>query len=117
MHTNKMELGAVKIHKNVIASISSIAALEIEGVTRIGKSSPACGIIELFGFKSIGVIKVEFNKNGEIRLVVPLVIKYGCHIPDLAEKVQDNIRHALEKMLDKSPRDIHISILGVEKGS
>ena len=30
------DLGAIKIHKNAIASITSIAAAEIEGVKRVG---------------------------------------------------------------------------------
>ena len=34
---------------------------------------------------------------------------------EIAEGVQENVRQALEKMLDKSPRDISISIQGIEK--
>ena len=32
------DLGKIKIHRNVIASITSIAALQTEGVKAIGKS-------------------------------------------------------------------------------
>lgn len=116
MRTNKIELGAVKIHRDVIVSIASIAALEIKGVKQIGITSPVSGIIELFGFKGVPAIKVEFNKNDEIRIEVPLIILYGYSIPEIAEKVQDNIRQALETMLDKTPRDIYISVQGIEKG-
>lgn len=116
IRTNKIELGAVKIHRDVIISIASIAALEIKGVKQIGITSPVSGIIELFGFKGVPAIKVEFNKNDEIRLEVPLIVKYGYSVPEIVEKVQENIRQALETMLDKSARDIQISIQGIEKG-
>ena len=33
---SQTDLGKIRIHKNVIASIASIAAVEIEGVKRIG---------------------------------------------------------------------------------
>ena len=32
---NQTDLGAIKIHKNVIASIASLAAMEIEGSCRV----------------------------------------------------------------------------------
>lgn len=114
IHTDKIEVGAVKIHKNVISSIASIAALEIEGVKQIAKA-PGIDFFAFLGFKSSGMIRVEFGKNDEMRLKVPLIVKYGYSIPEIAENVQDNVRQALEKMLDKSPRDIHISIQGIEK--
>ena len=34
---SRNELGVLRIHKNVISSISSIAAIEIEGVKRVGR--------------------------------------------------------------------------------
>lgn len=114
MHANKIEAGSVKIHKNVIASIAAFAALEITGVKHIGK--PSCiAFLEFFGLKASRLIKVEFGRNGEIRLEVPLVVAYGCTIASVVESVQDNIRRSLEKMLDKSPRDIRINVQGIEK--
>lgn len=111
---SKIDLGAVKIHKNVIASIASIAALENEGVKQIGRPANF-NVGELLGLKSSKAIKVDFGKNDEIRLEIPLIVKYGYSIPEIAEGVQENVRQALEKMLDKSPRDISISIQGIDK--
>lgn len=113
--TSKLEVGAVKIHKDVIASIAGIAALEIEGVSQIGKRKDFC-VIELLGIKSPrSGIRIEFGKNDEIVLNVPLTIKYGYNISEVAESAEARIRQAIEKMLDKAPRDIRISIQGIEK--
>ena len=111
---SKIDVGAVKIHKKVIASIASIAALENEGVKQIGKLANF-DIATLLGLKSPGAIKVEFGKNDEIKVEIPLIVKYGCNIPEIAERVQESVRQAIERMTDKIPRDISINIQGIEK--
>jgi len=108
------DLGTIRIHKQVIASIASIAATEIEGVKRIGGDFKS-GLLELMGRKTSFAIKVEIDKNGEARLEIPLVIKYGFNIPDIACKAQENIQHALEKMTNLSIKDININVQGIEK--
>lgn len=112
--SSKIDLGAVRIHKNVIASIASIAALEIEGVKQVGKIV-SFDVRHLLGLNSSKAIKVEFGKNDDIELEIPIVIKYGCNIPEIAERLQENIRQAVEKMVDRIPRNISINIQGVEK--
>jgi uncharacterized alkaline shock family protein YloU len=117
MHKEELhtDLGAIRIHNNVIASIASVAATEIEGVKGIGKSFKA-GILELIDKKGPGAIKVEKDKHEEITVVVPLIIKYGFNIPEIASKVQENVRNALEKMTNLSIKDIHINIQSIERG-
>ena len=92
---SKLEVGTVKIHKDVIASIAQITPPGIKSRRR--------------------EIKVEFSKNDEIILNVPLTSKYGCNISEVAENAEVKIRQALEKMIDKTPRDIRISIQAIEK--
>lgn len=111
---SQTDLGNIRIHKKVIASIASLAAVEIEGVKRIGGDFKS-GILELIGKKNLMAIKVEIDKNEEIKLDVPLVIKYGFNIPTIADKVQENIRNALEKMTNLSVRNININVRGIEK--
>lgn len=113
---SKYENPAVKIHKNVIASIAERAAMEIDGVKQIGCKSPtAWDIRDLLGIKRTTCVKVEFSKNDEIKIEIPLIVKYGYNIPVIAESAQENIRQAIEKMLDKTPREININIQGIEQ--
>lgn len=109
------DLGAIRIHKNVIASIASLAATEIEGVKRIGGDFKS-GLLELIGKKTTLAIKVEIDKNDGVKVEVPLVIKYGSNIPDVANKVQENIRNALEKMTNLAIKDININVQCIERG-
>ncbi len=111
---SRNELGVVRIHKNVIASIASIAAAEIEGVRRVGGSLRS-GLLELIGQKSLSAIKVDISKNEEVKVEIPLIIKYGYNIPDIASRVQENVRQALEKMSDLSIKDINVNVQGIER--
>ena len=111
---SRTELGAIRIHKNVIASIASLATLEIEGSKRIGKNLKR-GILQVIGKKSASGIKVEIDKNEEIKVEIPLNIKYVFNIPDVANKVQENVRGVLEKMSNLSIKDVNINVQGIEK--
>lgn len=112
---SQTNLGKIRIHKNVIASIASIAAGEIEGVKAIGGDFKS-GILEFIGKKAISTIRVDIDKNEEIRLEVPLVIKYGFNIPEIASKAQENISNALEKMTCLAIKYIHINVQRIERG-
>lgn len=112
---SRTDLGTIRIHKNVIASIASLAAMEIEGVKRVGRDFKS-GLLELMGKKALSAIKVEIDKNEEVKIEIPLIIKYGFNIPDIANKVQESTRNALEKMTNLSIKDININVQGIERG-
>jgi uncharacterized alkaline shock family protein YloU len=105
----------IKIHKNVIASIASLASIEIEGVKRVGGDFKS-GLMELIGRKALAGIKVEVTKHDEVRIEIPLVIKYGYNIPETAARVQDAVRQALEKMTSLSLKDINVNVQAIERG-
>ncbi len=111
---SRNDLGMIRIHKNVIASVAAIAAGEIEGVKRVGMDFKS-GILEMVGKKSFSAIKVDFDRNEDVRIEVPLIIKYGYNIPDIANRVQENVRNALEKMTNLSIKDININVQGIER--
>jgi len=108
------ELGAITIHKNVIASIAALATMEIEGTKRIGRNFKS-GVLEMIGKRNLSGIRVEIDKNEEIRVDIPVIIKYGFNIPDIANKVQENVRNALERMTNLSIKDININVQGIER--
>ena len=112
---SRTDLGTIKIHKNVIASIASLAASEVEGVKQIGGDLKS-GIAEFIGKQYLPSITVEISKNEEVRIQIPLVVKYGYNIPDVADKVQNIVRKRLEKMTNLSVKDIDVNIRGIERG-
>lgn len=108
------DLGRIKVHRNVIASITSLAACQVDGVKSVGKNLRSA-VQEFLDKKEHPAVKVDIDKNGEVRLELPLVIKFGFNIPDVAAKVQENVRAALEKMTSLPIKDININVQGIEK--
>jgi uncharacterized alkaline shock family protein YloU len=112
---SRTALGTIRIHRDVIASIASLAASETEGVKDIAKDFKT-GVLEMLGKKPLSAVKVQIEKNEEVRIEIPLIIKYGFNVPEVANKAQDNIRNRLEKMTDLSVKDININVCGIERG-
>ncbi|MCX5706720.1 MAG: Asp23/Gls24 family envelope stress response protein [Candidatus Omnitrophica bacterium] len=113
---SRTDLGLIRIHKNVIASIASLSAMEIEGVKRVGFGGLRSSLMELLGQKNVSAIKIVISKNEDVKVEIPLFIKYGFSIPDIANKVQENVRTSLEKMTNLSIKDININVQGIERG-
>ncbi|MCM8797181.1 MAG: Asp23/Gls24 family envelope stress response protein [Candidatus Omnitrophica bacterium] len=111
---SRTDIGLIRIHDKVISSISSLAATEIEGVKGIRRGYRT-GFISILDKKGISAIKVIKDKNGEITVQIPLIIKYGYNIPEVAARVQENVRNNLEKMAGLIVKDINISVQGIEK--
>jgi uncharacterized alkaline shock family protein YloU len=110
---SQADLGTINIHYNVIASVASIAATEIEGVKAIGKTF-ASWFLEHLGSHT-SVIKVQIDNNEQVSLSIPLITVYGYNIPDVVSKVQENVRHAVEKTTNLTVKDICVSVQGIEK--
>jgi uncharacterized alkaline shock family protein YloU len=112
---SRTDLGVVRIHKNVISSIAAVASAEVEGVKRIGGNLRS-GVLEIIGKKPYSAINVEFDKAGEAKVEIPLIIKYDYNIPNVADSVQESVRNALEKMTNLTIKEININIQGIERG-
>lgn len=108
------DFGSIKIHKNVIASIASLAAMEIDGVKRVGGGLKN-NLFEFISGKATSAIKVEIDKNEEVKIDLPVVIKYEYNIPDVSGKIQENIRSSLERMTSLAIKEININVQGVER--
>jgi uncharacterized alkaline shock family protein YloU len=112
---DKNELGVIKIHNNVIASIAYLTALDVEGVSRICDDIKS-RILNAIGKKTqSGAIDVRQDKNDQVIVVLPIIVKYGYNIPEVATKVQERVKVAVEEATDLTPKEIIIKIKGVEK--
>lgn len=109
-----MFAGLIKIHNNVVASIAYLATLEIDGVSRVCDDLKS-RVANLLGKKTkCGAIDVK-TKQESITVIIPLVVKYGYNIPDVALKIQERVKTAIEDATDISLKDIVVKIKGVEK--
>ena len=111
---SRTDLGAIRVHKDVIASIASLASLEIEGVKKIGGDFKT-SIYELLGKREQRGIRVEIDRNDEVKLDVPLIVEYGYNVTDVARSVQENIQLSLEKMTNLTIKEINVNVQRIEK--
>lgn len=107
------ELGKVEISPEVIEVIAGIAASEVDGVASM-RGSFATGVAERFGKRSPGKgVKVELQDDG-IAIDVYVIMEYGISIPDVAQKIQDNIFQALRTMTSLEMKTANIHVVGIQ---
>ncbi len=105
-------IGSVKIANDVVATIAGLAATEIAGVAGMS-GGIAGGITELLGRKNLTKgVKVEVTEDNAV-VDLYMVVEFGVLIPEVAQKVQDNVKMAIESMTGLKTKAINVHIQGV----
>lgn len=104
--------GKITLDRNILVSIIDLATKEINGVESIyNKNRPL--IKRMFNRYDDGV-QVRFEKNGALTIDVYIKIYVGFNVPDIAFRVQENIRNSLATMVALKPMKINVHIVDVE---
>jgi uncharacterized alkaline shock family protein YloU len=107
------ESGKVEISPEVIEVIASIAATEVEGVSGM-RGSFATGVAERLGKRNHGKgVKVDLKEEG-ITIDVYVLMNYGISIPEVAQKIQDNICQTLRTMTSLEVSAANIHVVGIQ---
>ncbi|WP_026906651.1 Asp23/Gls24 family envelope stress response protein [Paucisalibacillus globulus] len=105
--------GKVEISPEVLEVIAGIAASEIEGLANM-RGNFATGVVERFGKKSHSKgVKVELTDEG-ILIDLYVVLEYGVSIPEVAQKIQGNIRQTLKNMTSLEISEVNIHVVGLQ---
>ncbi|MGI9861197.1 Asp23/Gls24 family envelope stress response protein [Moorella naiadis] len=108
----KTDLGTIKIANEVVAIIAGLAATEIEGVAGMS-GGIAGGITELLGRKNLAKgVKVEVGEK-EAAVDLFIVVNFGVRIPDVAIKIQENVKKAIESMTGLQVVEVNVHVQGV----
>ncbi|GIO28552.1 Asp23/Gls24 family envelope stress response protein [Ornithinibacillus bavariensis] len=106
-------LGRVEIAPEVIEVIAGIAASEVEGLSNM-RGNFATGVVEKFGKKSHSKgVKVELTNDGII-IDLFVVLNFGVTIPEVAGKIQSNIRQTLKNMTSLDVAEVNVHVVGVQ---
>lgn len=112
--TNEVQSnGNVQISDEVIAVVSSVASMEIEGVIGMA-SSFSSGIAELMGKKTYSKGVKSAIEGNDAKIVVSIIVKYGCKIQEVAWKVQQNVKEAVENMTGLNVTAVDVCVVGIE---
>jgi len=107
------ELGSVRIADEVVAIIAGLAATEVEGVAGMS-GGIAGGIAEMLGRKNLAKgVKVEVGEK-ETAVDLYIIVNFGVRIPDVAYKIQENVKKAIESMTGLIVVETNVHVQGVE---
>ena len=112
MYSNKSNKGKVTCNKNILLSIVNLATKEIAGVASLCDNFGS-GIKKIFSTNYTNGVKVAYGKNGVI-VDVYINVYDGYSVPDIAYKVQENIKNGLSSMLDTEIDIINVHVRGVD---
>lgn len=105
-------LGSIRIGDDVVSIIAGLAATEVDGVIDMS-GGVVGGITEKLGRKNLSKgVKVEVGEK-EAAIDVYIVVEYGSRIPEVAARIQDAVKNAIEKMTGLLVVEVNVNVQGV----
>lgn len=110
------DVGTIRIADEVVGIVAGLAATEIPGVAGMSAGLVG-GIAEMLGKKNLSKgVKVEVGEK-EAAVDLFIIVEYGVRIPDVALKVQENVKRAIESMTGLDVVEVNIHVQGVGFGT
>ena len=114
MDLQNMDLqgGSLQISTEVIAKIARCAALEVEGVAEVSCGTQNKMLKDLLEASIQPPVAVEM-RDGTAELTLHLIMASGARIPAVAEKVQENVKSAVQNMTSVTVSRVNLVIAGL----
>ena len=108
--------GEIIIADEVIAVITGLAAMEVDGVASLAGNATR-ELISKIGIKTLSKgVKVDVLED-VVTIEAALNLKYGVNIKTVSEKVQEKVKVAVENMTGLKVADVNIRVAGIEVNS
>ncbi len=108
-----IDLGTVRIADDVVATIATYAAKEIEGVAGMSGNSTS-NFLSRAGVKMPEAkgVKVTVD-NGNVDVDVSVILDYGYNIPATSSKIQARVKSSIENMTGLNVTDVNVRIASI----
>ena len=104
------EDGAIQISEDVVASIASTTAAEVDGVSAMMSAN----VSDLMGGKKMSAKGIRVEMDGEgIVVNLFILLRYGCAVSEVAQKVQSSVFAALEGMTGFQVNAVNVHVGGI----
>ena len=105
------ELGSIQISEDVVASIATGAALDVEDVTGL----QGANVSDFMGGKKMTArgVRVETDNAGGLTVNLFITVRYGCTIGEVAKKVQKAVMQALENSTGFGVSAVNVQVGGI----
>ena len=114
MDLQNMDLqgGSLQISTEVVAKSARCAALEVEGVAEVSCGTQNKKLKDLLEASIQPPVAVEM-RDGTAELTLHLIMASGARIPAVAEKVQENVKSAVQNMTSVTVSRVNLVIAGL----
>lgn len=115
MELQNMDLrgGSLQISTEVLGKIARCAALEVDGVAEVSCGSQNKKVKDLLERANVQLPVVVEMKDGTAEITLHLVVAFGARIPAVAEKVQENVKAAVQNMTNVTVSRVNLVIAGL----
>ena len=111
--TQEMENGSIQISEDVVASVTGMAVLEVEGVCGLS-STIGTDIAEMLGMKTLSKgVRLSSTESGALRIDCDVVAKFGQNIFELAKNVQENVKSSVESVTGLTVGEVYVTVCGI----
>ena len=115
MELQNMDLrgGSLQISTEVLGKIARCAALEVAGVAEVSCGSRNRKVKDFLERANVqSPVTVEM-RDGTAEITLHLVVAFGARIPSVAEKVQENVKTAVQNMTNATVSRVDLVIAGL----
>ena len=115
MELQNMDLrgGSLQISTEVLGKIARCAALEVDGVAEVSCGSQNKKVKDLLERANVQLPVVVEMKDGTAEITLHLVVAFGARIPVVAEKVQENVKSAVQSMANITVSRVDLVFAGL----
>ncbi len=117
LQNTDLQGGTLQISTEVIAKIARCAALEIDGVAEVSCGSQNKKLRNLLETSSIQTPVTVEMRDGTANITLHLMVRFGARIPVIAEKVQENVKNAVQNMTNVTVSRVNLVIAGLAEVS
>ena len=113
MQNMDLQGGSLQISTEVIGKVARCAALEIDGVAEVSCGRQNKKLKDLLEASSIQSPVVVEMRDGTANITLYLMVQFGARIPAVAEKVQENVKNAVQNMTSDTVSRVNLVIAGL----
>ena len=107
------EVDSVYVSSDVIRKIVGMAINEVDGISGVSAGLVG-GIAERLGQRDLskGISVHQFDH--QITIYINVIVEYGIKIPEVAEKLQNAIRRAVEETTGYQVNQVNLHVQGIQ---
>ena len=108
----QQENGTIQISEEAIATVASVAAKDVDGVSDLSGNF-GDDLAGMLGMKNASKgVRVQIEDDG-VSIECSVVAKYGCSVVTMAKELQTAILTAVESMTGLKVKNVAVNISGI----